>query len=373
MQSSFVTAKSLRLTLHPITPIHVWSGRKLLAGLDVISKDLETLCIVDVDRLPPVVVEEFLRIPVENIAKAIEKHIARIPCKQELKTTTTLPPSAQLLELNSYIVPGSTLKGYIRTSIIFHLINSLGSRDRIASILRSGIDLTQKPNKVSEGLEAYFFRAPKPPRQRGFVDSFQALLVSDPELAVDQKCYSVSELQVHEFASKGLKHIASQYAVTVSCGELRYRIDIRAPQSAILSAIVGAMHVHKDDVEKMRLLESISITKALKEFGCYVLSKELKKVEIYKELDSYAKILSSFYAKYCEKELNCVVARIGYMTGHVAKTVLSIVRSVDPQLYQDIKAFMESHFRHAWDELTIKLVKTSQGLVGPGWCELCLE
>ena len=372
MQSSFTTTKSLRLALHPLTPIHVWSGRKLLIGLDVISKRLETLCIVDIDRLPPDIVERLSTVHTKDIARTIGRHVAKIPCRQELKTTITLPPSAQLLELNQYIVPGSTLKGYIRTSILFYLINSL-SRDKIADVLRGGIDLTQKPNKVSEGLEAYFFRAPKPPRQRGFVDSFQALLVSDPELAVDQKCYSVSELQVHEFASKGLKHIASQYAVTVSCGELRYRIDIRAPQSAILSAIVGAVHVHKDDVEKMRLLESISITKALKEFGCYVLSKELKKVEIYKELDSYAKILSSFYARYCEKELNCVVARIGYMTGHVAKTVLSIVRSVDPQLYQDIKAFMESHFRHAWDELTIKLVKTSQGLVGPGWCELCLE
>jgi hypothetical protein len=59
------------------------------------------------------------------------------------------------------------------------------------------------------------------------------------------------------------------------------------------------------------------------------------------------------------------------MTGHTAKTVLSIVKEAEPQLYQQVKSFMEFHLHHTWDELTIKLAKTPQGLVGPGWCELC--
>jgi CRISPR-associated protein Csm5 len=371
MHSSAISVKTFALTLHPLTPIHVWSGRKLFSGLDVVRKSPDTLCIVDTDRLPPNVVNELLAVRAEDMPKVLEKHSAEVLCKQEVKVAISIPPAVQILELNPYVVPGSTLKGYIRTSVLFHLLKSVGDKSRLSNVLRSGVDLEKEPKFVSEGLEAQFFRAPKPPKQGGFVDSFQSLLVSDPEVLAELKCYSVSELQVVELRAGALKPIANQYAVVVTCGELRYHISIRTPKEGILRLVALSVPEHKGDIEKLYLLEKLNLIEALREFGCHILSKEIEKAKLYKELSNYVKLLESFHARYCEKESNCVIARIGYMTGHTAKTVLSIVKEAEPQLYHQVKSFMESYLHHTWDELTIKLAKTPQGLVGPGWCELC--
>jgi len=34
---------------------------------------------------------------------------------------------------------------------------------------------------------------------------------------------------------------------------------------------------------------------------------------------------------------------------------------------------MESQLKHIWDDLTVKLTKTPKGLIGVGWCEICLS
>jgi CRISPR-associated protein Csm5 len=365
--------KTLSLVLRPVTPIHVWSGKKLLMGLDIVRRGADTLCVVDLNMIPPSIVNELASARAEDMPRILEKYSAQLPCKLVVKAVEAIPLNVQVLELNQYIVPGSTLKGYIRTAILFHMLKGIGDKAKLVEVLESGIDLTQEPKRVSEGLEARFFRAPKPPKQGGFVDSFQSLLVSDPELRVDADCLRVSELQVAELSGGKLKPIARQFAVVATCGELRYRVSIRVPTPEILNSIVQRVHEHVADVEKLRLLDGVDIAKVLKEFGCFILSKEIERVSIYKELGDYLNLLKNLYTRYCEKESRCVIARLGYMTGHIAKTVLSIVKDVHPQLYQQIRAYMESKLHHTWDELTIKLVRSSQGLVGPGWCEVCIE
>jgi len=371
MPNTVISTKTLTLSLRPLTPIHVWSGRKLFMGLDIIRKGADTLCVADIDRIPPHIVNKILGTRVEDMPKILERHVNEIPCRQELKTVVSIPLTAQVLELNPYIVPGSTLKGYIRTSILFHMLKALGDKSKIVEVLRSEVDLGTEPKRVAERLEARFFRAPRPQKQRGFVDSFQSLLVSDPEVSVDRKCYAVSELLVHEFGPSTLKPIASQLAVTVMCGELRYRVDVMVPKEDILQLITRSVLQHKDDVKKLRVLEGVNLVDMLREFGCYILSREIEKLRPYKELGVYVKALESFREKYCVEGAKCTIARLGFMAGHIAKTVLGLVKEVDYQLYQEIRSFMESRLHHVWDELTVKLVKSPQGLVGPGWCELC--
>jgi len=371
MQHSLTVLKSLKLILHPITPIHVWSGQKLVVGIDIVKKHMETLCIVDEARIPQELINTLLTARVEDMPKIIESYSDRIPCKQELKAVITLSPYVSVLELNPYIVPGSTLKGYIRTATLFAFIREIGDANKVVNILKAGVNLGGNPKQVAEGLEASFFRKPKPKKQRGAVDSFQSLLVLDPELNVELDCYNVSEIHVYELQKKMLKRIASQYAITVNCGELKYHINLVAPVNEILLAISRTAIEHRDVVDKLRLLVDRDILKTLKMFGCYLLSKEIEKVKNVAELSNYAKLLSDLNAKYCEKDIDCTIARIGYMTGLLSKTVIGVIKEFDAQLYNDIKNFMTSHIHHTWDELTIKLVKTSQGLVGPGWCEIC--
>jgi CRISPR-associated protein Csm5 len=342
-------------------------------GLDIVGRGADMLCIVDLDKLPSNIVNELANARADDIPKILERRSAQLPCKLVLRAIATVLPYAQVLEMNQYIVPGSTLKGYIRTAILFHMLRGISDKAKLVEVLESGIDLTKESKYVSEGLEAQFFRVPRPRKQGGFVDSFQSLLVLDPELRVEPNCLSVSELQVVELVGGKLKPIASQFAVVATCGELRYRVSIRASTPGILSRVVSQVPEHKADVEKLRLLDGVDIVKVLKEFGCSILLREIERLSIYKELEAYLSLLKDLYSKYCTRESRCVIARLGYMTGHIAKTVLSIVKDAYPQLYQQIRSYMESKLHHTWDELTIKLVRSPQGLVGPGWCEVCIE
>uniref|UniRef100_A0A7C5YSX6 CRISPR type III A-associated protein Csm5 n=1 Tax=Ignisphaera aggregans TaxID=334771 RepID=A0A7C5YSX6_9CREN len=374
MQHSLFTTKSYDISLHPITYIHVWSGRRLNMGLDIVRKHTGTLCIVDETRISPNIVNEILKSRIEDVPKILEKYSDNIACKYELKTDFIPTLHSAILELNPYIVPGSSLKGYIRTAILFEFLNEIKDKNKLIKVLRSGINTSADPRNVSQGLEAGFFRAPKPKRQKGFVDSFQTLLVSDPILSIESKCYNLSELLVYKLQqSKSLQYIASQYAVTVSCGKLRYRIDLIAPSKDMISMISKVDEEHKAIVDRLRLLLEKNLVIALKNFGCYLLSKELERVKGIGELSQYARLLAELEERYCKIESRCILARIGYMAGLHSKTVIGIVKTVDQQLYEEVRRLMEAQLHHSWDEFTIKLVKTPQGFVGPGWCEICLS
>lgn len=371
MPSGLVTNRVLNFTLRPLTPLHVWSGRTLLMGLDVIRRG-RNLCFVDIERLPPEIVHQLYSTPANQIPDVLEKYSAQLPCRLEVKSTGFLPPKAQILELNQYVVPGSTLKGYIRTTVLYLMLKAIGEKG-LAEALRRGVNLDEEPKNVAQGLEAEFFRAPQPGGKGGFVDSFQSLLVSDPEVVVDPGCLVVSEIRGVELLGRELKRIASQYALLATCGELRYRVSVRAPDKSVVSNIARPVREHFKDIERLRMLEEVDLLKALRDFGCYILSKELERVKLFKDLAGYAQMLEDLQRRYCSKPSSCVVARIGFSTGLTAKTVLGVVKESDPQLYQEVRSFMERQVHHAWDELTIKLVETSRGLVGPGWCELCVH
>ncbi|NAZ27471.1 MAG: type III-A CRISPR-associated RAMP protein Csm5 [Thermogladius sp.] len=371
MPSQLAASRTLELILRPLTPLHVWSGRRLLMGLDVVRRG-GNLCFVDIERLPPEMVNQLYSTPAEQIPRVLEKYSAQLPCRLEVKFTGFLPPKAQILELNQYVVPGSTLKGYIRTAVLYLMLKAIGEKG-LAEALRRGVNLDEKPKNVAQGLEAEFFRAPRPGGEGGFVDSFQSLLVSDPGVVVDPRCLVVSEIRVVELLGRELKRIASQYALLATCGELKYRVSVRAPGKSAVSNIARPLREHFKDIERLRVLEEVDLIKALRDFGCYILSKELERVKSFKDLAGYADMLEDLHRRYCSKPSDCVVARIGYSTGLTAKTVLGVVKEADPQLYQEVRSLMERSLHHTWDELTIKLVETPRGLVGLGWCELCVH
>ncbi|MEM1694835.1 MAG: type III-A CRISPR-associated RAMP protein Csm5 [Ignisphaera sp.] len=369
--------KSYTVKLKPLTPIHVWSGKKLVYGLDIVRQD-DRACIVDFDKLPQDIVDKLLEVKAENMVNALESFAPNVPCSEYVKFTKHPSSGTQINELAKQVIPGSSLKGYIRTAIMYTKLKGLGSPNNIRNVLHKvlsrSVNLLNKkvkPKNVAQDLEYYFFRAHRPKKQGGFVDSFQQLIVSDPEVSIDRDCLSIEEFEVYELPA--MSKIASQYVIAVLCGELIYNIKVFSSPTdpANINPLVNE---HTQVLVKLSLLQKNNILfESLKIFGCELLRYEIDRVKNIKNLEKYRDFLEDLVKKYCEQQTNCVVGRIGYMTGLRSKTVIGIVKNVDYRLYKKISKKMSQKLKHTWDERTIKLVNLGGNLVGIGWCEICLN
>lgn len=364
-----------RITLKPLTPIHVWNGIDIVFGIDAIYKN-KHLCIIDYETLPIEFIKEAVSVSPNQLPQVISKYKNILPCMFCVNSKIKLTSNVKIKLIDKNIVPGSSLKGYIRTAIMYYLASDLASRlgNQIESALRSGINLFVEPKRVSEGLEGKFFRKPRLRSQGGFVDFMQRFLVSDPIEFSDKIILSVDELQVYKLPQQGqfeMNKIASVYAIVFSSGELKY--DAKIIKTLNIHDIVGRRGEHNNIISKLLELDRIDLLEALNIFGCDLVKSEINRLKQINKLKYYVDLLNKYYDKYCKEKSECVIARLGFMTGHQAKTILSLVKKVAPKLYTDITSYLTMHYHHPWDELTVKLVKFEQDLVGIGWCELCLE
>ncbi|MGC9012439.1 MAG: hypothetical protein ACP5VX_05740, partial [Thermogladius sp.] len=108
-------AAVFKIRLEPITPVHVWSGEEVVVGLDarVANNRLE---IVDLSTAIPQAVRgapsDLLRQLESGQLLRYAKVVRTIPTRVSLNKRTAV----RLLP--EYIVPASSLKGYIRTAFL---------------------------------------------------------------------------------------------------------------------------------------------------------------------------------------------------------------------------------------------------------------
>jgi hypothetical protein len=170
--------------------------------------------------------------------------------------------------------------------------------------------------------------------------------------------------------------IAQVPGIVVSGGVLKYDISVfRAePEFVAREAVSETL---KSILKKLTEITELDLVGALRRFGCDLLDYELDVVREFSVLEEYRKLLNSFRSRYCggSREV-CVIARLGFMTGHMAKTVDLYLKKFHPEIYEDVKKYISSKIRRVWDEATIKLVGSPlnlEKLLGLGWCELCIE
>ena len=198
----------------------------------------------------------------------------------------------------------------------------------------------------------------------------QNLLVSDP-LAKESLRYSLEWLTVYNLSKR--RRVARLPGVVLVGGSLRYEIVVvearpsfEAPQESRqnLSSII----------DKLNELASIDLPVALRTFGCDLVDHELSLVKGINKLRGYERVLQSFKEKYCgASRQNCVISRVGFMTGHMAKTIDLYIKKQYPRMYEELKESMGRKLHRTWDDYTIKLVGSQNNLLGLGWCELCVE
>lgn len=366
--SKGVVGRQYLLTLTPLTPIHVWSGRSVLVGVDAIPRRDE-LCVVDLDKVPPGTILEIVK-GSTNIKEVVKVLANAGLCSKRLTLCgiNSLPQNSEVRLLSRGMVPASTIKGYLRTAMMYYILKSKHGRE-LASIFRSCIDLTKRPKQVSSGLEGKVFRLPRGTRAGGFIDLMQKVIVSEPSIG---ECRTaLTEFQVHELRGASTTLKARVLVEALMKGTLMYRVvmleNVNKELVATRRESVDAL------IDKYEEVYEVNMLNALKDFGCTVLKDELRRVKRINGLRTYKSLLQEWVSKYCEGGGNCAIGRVGLMTGHQAKTVLHLLREVDIELYNQVLGYMSRQVRGVWDSRTVKLAATPEGLVGVGWCEICME
>ncbi|MEM4552533.1 MAG: hypothetical protein QXO52_06635, partial [Thermosphaera sp.] len=117
--------KTTTITLEPVTPIHVWSGRNAIVGVDALIQE-QYFIVIDLEEslktLPGKSLEELAstfgrKDELANRLRQLYKEgllvAKKIPVRTPIQGSQT---NVRLLHEN--LVPGSELKGYIRTAVL---------------------------------------------------------------------------------------------------------------------------------------------------------------------------------------------------------------------------------------------------------------
>jgi CRISPR/Cas system CSM-associated protein Csm5 (group 7 of RAMP superfamily) len=372
--------ETLKVTLEPITPTHVWSGVEVVVGIDAVMEGGK-LKLIDLDRTLSELSEYVIQsLDLTNIRSTLTTLRGRglLRYKAEVPLATQVNEGDRVRLLSPITVPGSTLKGYIRTALAFYKLNGMDVNDA-KKLLDKEVNLKVKPINVGRDVEDRLFKAKKLGKQGGHFDVMTYLSVSDP-LTAQGLSYSVRKLIVVDRVS--FEEIASLKAITWDKGSLQYDIQISGPPPMNLiggsrrEETLGYLRDYfmphiatlSQDLAPSKLIES------LRAFGCTLVDDEMDKIAGINRLAEYRRLLEGVKESFCMgKSDKCVVVRLGFMTGHEAKTIALFLKAKHPNLYDRIRKYMQERMKRPWDSYTLKLVDVGGTLFGLGWCKLCLE
>ena len=374
---------ALTLSLEPVTPLHVSSNRESIVGIDVILEG-DQVVFIDLESslkdLDPRVLDKILNVAFskEGFYRLTEtlRREGRLTPLFKAVAKAKLSDGARVRLMQGTIVPGSTLKGYIRTAILYELLRNIQDPKKILDE-KIRKNLSGDPRYVAQDLENYLLRTSRLPKQGGFVDAFANLIVSDP--VVERYELSVRETRVIERATE--KAIATIFMVTLESGLLRYDIRISRPFNIDKIVMQDDMKSRMRDIlERLGLIMKIvrddpsDLIRILREYGCRHLREELERTKNLGKPSIYKIYINKLgeLEKLCRStSSNCAPARIGFGTGHEAKTIALYLKDVYPDLYNDLRKQMSSKIGRIWDSLTLKAVTEDGSLIGLGWSRIC--
>ncbi|MCC6010542.1 MAG: type III-A CRISPR-associated RAMP protein Csm5 [Fervidicoccaceae archaeon] len=367
-----LTLKKYRASLKPLTPTIVLGGTEGVVGIDVLIRQKD-VCVVDMENLPSQVLLEIAKTGEHKILEIFMKHREALPCKlTSMNNIEELDTGKRVKLPQEHVVPGSTLKGYIRTALMYYMLTSDHTKHELFSKIKKTIDSLKEKKLIDAStlLEQYFFKRKRLEKQGGEADMLQNLHVSDP-LAKESLSYSLEWLTVYNLFKR--RRVARLPGVVLVGGNLRYEINIVEARPSFEAPEESGKYL-SGIINKLNELASIDLTAALRTFGCDLVDHELSLINDINELRGYKRVLQSFKEKYCgASQQNCVISRIGFMTGHMAKTIDLYIKKRYPQMYEELKKSMSKKLHRKWNDSTIKLVGPQNNLLGLGWCELCVE
>jgi len=375
--------KIINLELKPVTPIHVWSGIDLVKDIDFVDLG-DKVCIIDLDKLLQFIrIEDLVKLTKEKISHVIRKYAQQLRlCKEILDKRSTETANA-LSQFNPYGVPGSSIKGYLRTALLNYFIENaekLNVKLKVDGVISALKDELQRnivmlqtfgnkkrirhPKYIGASIEG-IVRTPRPAKQGAFYDLFQTLVVSDPIKILIHR--SVRMLYIKELKSE-LRDISSKLIECLDPGSmLKYHIQLITPPE--LSTISSITPEHNMIADLHAIFSDVKILfEALRSFSQKLIKFEINRVEQFEKLQSYVKVLEDLLRPPRE----CIAIRIGLGAGHKVKTVLlTLKQSGYEDIVTTVQQYMTLYYKRFWDDLTVKLVDMNGKLVGMGWALLC--
>jgi len=376
----------LTVQLEPVTPLHVSSNRESIIGIDAILEGNQVV-FIDLENsikdLDPNILERIMNI--ESAKEKLYRLVEILRGEGKLKplfkavAKAKLSNGARVRLMQKTIVPGSTLKGYIRTAILYELLRKTID-EKIKEILsqeKIKENISKDPRKAAQDLENYLLRTRRRPEQGGYVDAFANLTVSDP--VVERYELAVREMRVIKRDTE--KVIAKIFMVTLESGLLRYDIRISRPlniEKIVVQDDVRSMM--QDILKSLGLIMEIikgnpsDLLRILREYGCRHLREEINRLGRSSIYQVYINKLEEL-DKLCTSSIgltSCAPARIGFGAGHEAKTIALYLKDVHPDLYKILRIEMSKKIKRTWDSLTLKAVTEDKSLVGVGWCRICI-
>ena len=377
---STIVEKKLKIILEPESPIHVWGGDEIIIGVDsfiqgnnIYIPDLDkTLDRLDLRELDIVI--KYLE---EKKLDQLYDHIKhKLVIKKILKNYTgaSLSGGSRIRLLPEEVIPGSSLKGYLRTAILYNVLKSMNTNVAI-NLINKNVQLTGDPRYRAIQLERILFERDRPPKAGGFYDVFSVLMISDPiGRNLNQDSLVVRKLEIIEKPSLSL--IGSINAEFFEKGSLEYELSITKPPERqyveIPEDLKEIFNEIYDLISRFRDFTSRDLLSLLRDFGCELIDAELEKIRGIQEFDRYRVFLEDLKRKYCGSS-ECAPARIGFGAGHESKTIAIFLRKYYPVFYDNLKSYMKQNIGRIWDSLTIKAVKIDGEYRGVGWCRLCVK
>ncbi len=367
--SKGVVRRRYSLKLTPLTPTHVWSGRSALVGVDAVQRGGE-LCVVDIGKVSAGALRNVLS-STTDITEVVNELARRGLCFKEiaLDEVTSIQPNSEVRLMSDELIPASTLKGYLRTAIMYSILSSM-NRKELNQAFISGVNLSKKPKNVSQGLEGYVFRRPRRTRAKGFIDLMQKVVVRGP-VSAEGREVALAEFLVYELTGRSATRKFTLLVEALRGGTLTYEVAML--ENVHPSLVASGVDLVEDLIRKYDEVYGIDLLGALRDFGCRAVKEELNKVSEVAGLEHYRSRLNEWLSKYCGSGGDCTIARVGFMTGHESKTVLALLRDVNRGLYNQVVSYMSRQVGRVWDSRTLKLARTPNGLIGVGWCEVCVE
>lgn len=333
--------ESFIIEVEPLSPTFVWSGEILYKGADF---DLVNGKILIVDPF------KALR-KVKNLREIFKEQFVRTIKDFKLIFPSTSVPN-QILMINEYLIPASSLKGLIRTAILNKMAKKSPSvYNQIQSNLNTLTTLHPKQifkevKNVAEPVEKLLKNTVPFGKGKYNYDALNRLIISEPE--VIDASLSLRKITILEL--KG-NFKSENYAITFDKGKLVYDVKILQPSNYGVNSMLKNLD---DKISKKEIFES------LKEYSNLVINSEKEKLKTKdKDLRTYSEFLEKLRI-----EGECVPLKIGMFTGHVAKTI-----SLPPNIMQDRDRVMTKITGHLWDNRTVKLTDN----IGVGWVKICIR
>jgi|GEM_PF-503378 len=386
-----VVKHTFNIVLEPITPTHVWNGVRSVLGLDLVI-DGSKYCVVDVESIELGIDEVSdifsKRVDVRELTGLVGKlyREGKVRCKRvyDVDLKTSLQGVSEVKLINDLLIPGSALKGYIRTAILNYLLTQdlrIKGLDYVKQLLDANIDLSADPKYASLNLESYYLRAPRFRTQRGFIDLLQSLLVSDV-VKSEGVGLCIRDSYIYDLTGKLIARLIIE---TLDKGSLHYKVDIlKLGDTSITQLAKGLRGLEKKFLDILALIDGLKLyepekfLEILRTYSGLVIKDELGKVSKFSEVLKRVGIDVSGYAGLLNDLLRsvyvgrCVPIRIGFMTSHKAKTIDSFLSSNFRDKYDELCSVMSQRYHHLWDDSTLKLVWFNKSFYGLGWVRLCV-